>query len=172
MLDDGAPDPDDASLRGLLILSRGTAIILFITYIAYLVFQLKTHSALFEAEESGEEEVADMDQWSAGIWLVIITVITSFCADVLVGSIDETAQEWHIPKQFIGLILLPLVGNAAEHVTSVWMACKGKIDLTIGVAVGSSIQIAAGMIPLLVIIAWPMHKDLTLFFVSCRLDTS
>lgn len=68
--------------------------------------------------------------------------------------------------RFIGLILLPLVGNAAEHVTSVWMACKGKMELTIGVSVGSSIQIAAGMIPLLVIIAWPLQKDLTLFFVS------
>ncbi len=68
--------------------------------------------------------------------------------------------------RFIGLILLPLVGNAAEHVTSVWMACKGKMELTIGVAVGSSIQIAAGMIPLLVLIAWPLHKDLTLFFVG------
>lgn len=58
------------------------------------------------------------------------------------------------------------VGNAAEHVTSVWMACKGKMELTIGVAVGSSIQIAAGMIPLLVIIAWPMNKDLTLDFTT------
>lgn len=71
-----------------------------------------------------------------------------------------------LKSRFIGLILLPLVGNAAEHVTSVWMACKGKMELTIGVAVGSSIQIAAGMIPLLVIIAWPLQKNLTLFFVS------
>lgn len=69
-------------------------------------------------------------------------------------------------NRFIGLILLPLVGNAAEHVTSVWMAYKGKMDLTIGVAVGSSIQIAAGMIPLLVLIAWPLQKDLTLYFAN------
>ena len=139
LLEDGAPDPADASLRGLLILSRGTSIILFSVYLAYLFFQLRTHSTLFEAEGEDEEEVADMDQWSAGGWLVIITVITAFCADILVGSIDETATQWHIPKRsvpsfmivrpltarFIGLILLPLVGNAAEHVTSVWMACKG-----------------------------------------------
>ncbi|GFZ46108.1 Vacuolar Ca(2+)/H(+) exchanger [Saitozyma sp. JCM 24511] len=168
LVDGGAPNPHDASLRGLLILSRGTAIILLVTYIGYLIFQLHTHSGLFEAEQADgeEEEVADMDQWSAGGWLVIVTVVTAFCADILVGSIDETAQEWHIPKRFIGLILLPLVGNAAEHVTSVWMACKGKMELTIGVAVGSSIQIAAGMIPLLVIIAWPLQKDLTLFFAN------
>ncbi|WVQ78296.1 calcium/proton exchanger [Cryptococcus sp. DSM 104549] len=168
LLEDGAPDPADGSLRGLLILSRGTSIILLLTYFGYLLFQLRTHAALFEAEPGQEEEteVAEMDQWSAGAWLVIVTVVTAFCADALVGSIDETAQEWHIPKRFIGLILLPLVGNAAEHVTSVWMACKGKMDLTIGVSVGSSIQIAAGMIPLLVIIAWPLQKNLTLFFAN------
>ncbi|KAL1409684.1 hypothetical protein Q8F55_003680 [Vanrija albida] len=163
---DGIPNPQDPSLRGLLTLSRGTSIILLATYFAYLVFQLRTHSGLFEAEEAEEEEHADMDQWSAGLWLLIITVVTAFAADVLVGSIDDTAQQWNIPKRFIGLILLPLVGNAAEHATSVWMACKGKMELTIGVAVGSSIQIAAGMIPLLVLIAWPMHKDLTLFFAN------
>lgn len=168
LLEDGAPDPHDSSLRGLLILSRGTSIILLLTYLGYLYFQLHTHSTLFEAEQAEDEETetASMDQWSAGAWLVVITVITAFCADVLVGSIDETAQQWHIPKRFIGLILLPLVGNAAEHVTSVWMACKGKMELTIGVSVGSSIQIAAGMIPLLVIIAWPLHKNLTLFFAN------
>ena len=107
-----------------------------------------------------------MDQWSAGLWLVIVTVATAFTADILVGSIDETANQLKIPKRFIGLILLPLVGNAAEHVTSVWMACKGKMEIVLGVAVGSSIQIAAGMIPLLVIVAWAIDRDLTLFFVS------
>lgn len=130
--DDGAPDPPDASLHGLLMLSRGTSVILLATYIGYLFFQLRTHSQLFEAEvqEGEEEETADMDPISSGVWLVIITVVTAFAADVLVGSIDETAQEWKIPKRFIGLILLPLVGNAAEHVTSVWMACKGELACT------------------------------------------
>ncbi|WWC61087.1 calcium/proton exchanger [Kwoniella dejecticola CBS 10117] len=160
LIEDGAPDPADSSLRGLLILSRGTSIILLLTYLGYLYFQLRTHAQLFEAEEAENEEseVASMDQWSAGAWLIIITVVTAFCADILRGLADC--------RRFIGLILLPLVGNAAEHVTSVWMACKGKMELTIGVSVGSSIQIAAGMIPLLVIIAWPLHKNLTLFFAN------
>ncbi|KAE8541143.1 calcium/proton exchanger [Cryptococcus gattii VGV] len=168
LLGNEVSDLPDRSLKGLLLLSRGTSVILLLTYFGYLYFQLRTHSGLFEAEteEAEEMEVAEMDQWSAGTWLLIITVITAFCADILVGSIDETAQQWNIPKRFIGLILLPLVGNAAEHVTSVWMACKGKMELTIGVSVGSSIQIAAGMIPLLVIIAWPLQKDLTLFFAN------
>lgn len=181
----GAPDPQDQSLQGLLWLSRGTAIILLVVYVLYLNFQvrydgpvqissltfsrqLNTHASLFEAEEGDDEdaEVAEMDTYSAAAWLVAVTVVTAFCADVLVSSIDETAQKLHLPKAFIGLILLPIVGNAAEHVTSVWMAMKGKTELTIGVAVGSSIQIAAGMIPILVIIAWPMKKDLTLYFAD------
>lgn len=94
-------DLPDRSLKGLLLLSRGTSVILLLTYFGYLYFQLRTHSGLFEAEieEAEEMEVAEMDQWSAGTWLLIITVITAFCADILVGSIDETAQQWNIPKR-------------------------------------------------------------------------
>lgn len=99
--EDGAPDPADSSLKGLLILSRGTSIILFSVYLAYLFFQLKSHSTLFEAEGEDEEEVPEMDQWSAGIWLVIVTVVTAFAADILVGSIDETATQWHLPKRSV-----------------------------------------------------------------------
>lgn len=110
-----------------------------------------------------------MGPWSAGVALALVTVLTSFCADYLVGSIDETCEAWNIPKAFVGVILLPIVGNGAEHVTvrrlrpfvrlafeadsfpfaaspqAVWMAAKGKMELVMGVAVGSSIQIAAGM---------------------------
>lgn len=100
--------PSD-ELHGLLVLSRGTSIILLLTYIGYLFFQLRTHAQLFEAEQGEEEEEEpEMDKYSAGLWLVGVTVVTAFCADVLVGSIDETANQWHIPKQFIGLILLPV----------------------------------------------------------------
>ena len=101
LVGEGAPDPDDNSLHGLLLLSRGTSIILLATYFGYLFFQLRTHASLFEAEQNEDEEVeeAAMDQWSAGAWLVVITVITAFCADILVGSIDETAQQWNIPKK-------------------------------------------------------------------------
>ncbi|KAK7693989.1 hypothetical protein QCA50_003565 [Cerrena zonata] len=103
---------------------------------------------------------------SAGVCLLGVTVVTAFCADWLVASIEETAERYHIPKAFIGLILLPIVANAAEHVTSVWMAMKDKMELTIAICVGSSIQIAAFVVPLLVIIGWITHHDLTLFFAD------
>jgi len=82
----------------------------------------------------------------------------------VVGSIEETATRLRIQKSFIGLILLPIVGNAAEHVTSVRMALKKKIQLTISICVGSSIQIATFVLPLLVVIGWFSGHELTLFF--------
>jgi len=149
---------------GLLVISRGTALILLLVYGFYLYFQLKTHWELFEAEASEEEEEPKMSTVAAAVALLGVTVVTSFCADILVGAIDETASRYHIPKAFIGFILLPIVANAAEHVTSVWMAMKNKMELTIGVCVGSSIQNACFVIPLLVILGWITNHDLTLFF--------
>jgi len=82
----------------------------------------------------------------------------------VVDSIEETADRFNIPKAFIGLILLPIAANAAEHVTSVWMALKDKMELTLGICVGSSIQVATFVVPLLVVIGWCSGHDLTLFF--------
>jgi len=151
---------------GLLFISRGTAVILLVIYACYLWFQLRTHSYLFEAAQGDDEEedAAKMNVWAAVSALIVVTVVTSFCADYLVDSIDEFAKDYGIPKAFIGLILIPIVGNAAEHLTSVWMAYKGKMEIVIGVSVGSSIQIAIGVIPILVLVGWAMGRELTLYF--------
>ncbi|GAA5923819.1 hypothetical protein JCM1841_005403 [Sporobolomyces salmonicolor] len=151
-------------LAQLLTLSRGTAIVLLVCYACYLYFQLCSHAYLFEEEQAQEEEEAKMSITAAVVALLGVTVVTSFCADYLVGAIDEFASDYNIPKAWIGLIALPIVGNAAEHVTSVWMAAKGKMEITIGVAVGSSIQIAVGVIPALVVAGWIINQDLSLFF--------
>ncbi|KAJ7940190.1 Sodium/calcium exchanger protein-domain-containing protein [Mycena leptocephala] len=155
----------DIDQGGLLVISRGTALLLLGVYVAYLCFQLKTHAYLFEAEEQEAEE-PKMSVVAAGVALLATTVVTSFCADYLVASIEETAERYSIPKPFIGLILLPIVANAAEHVTSVWMAMKGQMELTIGICVGSSIQIATFVVPLLVIVGWIAGHELTLFFAN------
>jgi len=152
---------------GLLIISRGTAIILLFVYVAYLVFQLRTHAYLFKAEECQEEqEISEMNVPAAGSALVFATVFVSFCADFLVASIEETANTYNIPKPFIGLILLPFASNAAEQVTSVWMATKNKMEITIGICMGSSIQAATFVIPLLVIMGWITQHELTLYFAN------
>jgi len=159
--------PDDTKL-GLLIISRGTAVLLLIVYVAYLFFQLKTHNDLFKMpvdDEEGEEE-PKMNIVSAGFALLIVTVITSFCADYLVASIKETANWYNIPKSFIGLILLPMMGNTSAEDTALRMAMKCKMDRTIGICVGNSIQVAAFVAPLLVIIGWMSGIEATLFFAD------
>lgn len=163
----------DEKEDNVLILSHGTAIILLIIYILYLIFQLKTHTDLFDEEQSGNTESDDdhkhqepdiLRPWAAGVALVVVTVCVAVCAEYLVDSIDSIVQTAHISKTFIGLILLPIVGNAAEHVTAVVVAMKNKMDLAIGVAIGSSMQIALLVTPFLVILGWIIGQPMTLHF--------
>ncbi|KAI9678860.1 MAG: hypothetical protein M1817_005920 [Caeruleum heppii] len=157
----------------ILLLSHGTSIILLVIYVMYLYFQLKSHASLFDgtSEDSGdgeegqkEEEPHVLTPVAAGIALVVITIMVAVCAEYLVDSIDDIVKTAHISKTFIGLILLPIVGNAAEHVTAVVVATKDKMDLAIGVAIGSSMQIALLVTPFLVILGWIIGQPMTLHF--------
>lgn len=98
------------------------------------------------------------------ICLILVTVLVAVCAEYLVDSIDSIVASSGISKTFIGLILLPIVGNAAEHVTAVVVAWKDKMDLAVGVAIGSSMQIALFVTPFLVILGWIIGEDMTLHF--------
>jgi Ca2+:H+ antiporter len=153
--------------ENILVLSHGTAIILLILYVLYLIFQLRTHANLFDAEQAaGDEDTEEpqMGPWAAAFVLVVVTVMVAICAEYLVDSIDSLVETAHISKTFIGLILLPIVGNAAEHVTAVVVAVKDKMDLAMGVAIGSSMQIALLVTPFLVILGWIIGQPMTLHF--------
>ncbi|OKL59334.1 hypothetical protein UA08_05390 [Talaromyces atroroseus] len=163
--------------NSILLLSRGTAIILLVLYVLYLVFQLKTHSRFFEDQQSAvveaeagaaeaEPEAEDhiLNPFAAGVALIVITIMVAICAEYLVGSIEGMVEKTGMSKTFIGLVLIPIVGNAAEHVTAVVVAYKNKMDLAIGVAIGSSLQIALFVTPFLVILGWIMGVDMTLHF--------
>eukprot|EP00929_Paragymnodinium_shiwhaense_P016499 TRINITY_DN1248_c0_g1_i2.p1 TRINITY_DN1248_c0_g1~~TRINITY_DN1248_c0_g1_i2.p1 ORF type:complete len:450 (+),score=81.16 TRINITY_DN1248_c0_g1_i2:126-1475(+) len=152
----------DTTFEDQLMLSRLGALVMASTYVLFLVFQLKTHADLFAAEE--EEEEADLPAWIAGLILFLTTCCVAVSSEYLVGSIEGVSEEYGMPSAFIGIILLPIVGNAAEHMTAVTMAAKGKMDLTIGVAVGSSTQIALFVVPFSVLIGWGMGVDMTLDF--------
>jgi Ca2+:H+ antiporter len=157
----------EENIKKILMLSHGTAIILLCLYVLYLVFQLRTHASLFDAEQAAEDEDDEepqMGPWAAGLVLVVVTILVAVCAEYLVDSIDSLVETTHISKTFIGLILLPIVGNAAEHVTAVVVAVKDKMDLAMGVAIGSSMQIALLVTPFLVILGWIMDKPMTLHF--------
>ncbi|KAK3081064.1 hypothetical protein LTS18_010562 [Coniosporium uncinatum] len=111
-----------------------------------------------------DEEVPELTLIGAIVTLLLSTALVGVCAEFLVDSINEVTCEYHVSQYFVGLILLPIVGNAAEHATAVTVAIKDKMDLAIGVAVGSSMQIALLVLPLMVIIGWIADKDMTLVF--------
>ncbi|KAF3908200.1 hypothetical protein AA313_de0202513 [Arthrobotrys entomopaga] len=101
---------------------------------------------------------------TAIVLLLCSTALVAVCAEFMVSSIDAVISTTGVSEAFIGLILLPIVGNAAEHVTAVTVAAKNKMDLAIGVAVGSSIQIALFVTPLIVLLGWILDKDMGLYF--------
>lgn len=167
----------------ILALSRGASIVLLLIYVLFLLFQLKTHKGLFEGvnEDSTEDEEQRLQNQNVGagskdedeatlssvssiVVLFIVTVIVSICADYLVGSIDDIVETSGLSKTFIGLIVIPIVGNAAEHVTAVVVAIKDKMDLAIGVAVGSSLQIALFVTPFMVLVGWIIDVPMSLYF--------
>ncbi|KAK4618091.1 Vacuolar calcium ion transporter [Fulvia fulva] len=103
-------------------------------------------------EAPEEEEMPALTKLGAVITLAISTVFIALCAEYMVSSINAVADS--VSQEFIGLILLPIVGNAAEHATAVTVAIKDKMDLSIGVAVGSSLQIALLVLPVMVLLSW------------------
>lgn len=121
-----------------------------------------------EAEADGAEDEPEEPQlsiWVAVLTLALSTVLVALNAEYLVDSINSITCGGGISKSFVGLILLPIVGNAAEHATAVTVAIKDKMDLAIGVAVGSSMQIALLVLPLIVVLGWIIGKDdMTMFF--------
>lgn len=105
-----------------------------------------------------------LSRTGAIVLLLVVTGLVAVCAEFLVGSINYLVDNTSVSEAFVGLIILPIVGNAAEHVTAVTVAGKNKMDLAIGVAVGSSIQIAIFVTPVIVLLGWILGKDMSLYF--------
>ncbi|MEW5317917.1 MAG: hypothetical protein WDW38_009178 [Sanguina aurantia] len=130
------------------------------SYGCYLFFQLKTHKEEFQGEESGEEPMLSLVM-AIGL-LTIITIIVAFASECLTGSIEEVSKSTGVSQAFLGMIILPIAGNACEHITAVVVAMKNKMDLSLGVAVGSSIQIALFAIPFAVMVGWAVGSNFSL----------
>ncbi|PGG95717.1 calcium/proton exchanger [Helicocarpus griseus UAMH5409] len=197
----------EAGEAGIAELSRGTSVILLAVYGAYLFFQLKSHTEMYNKlsekvekrrarVEPGdatrgiaqigagisasmgaanaqkipiaipeEKEEPQLTVWVALFTLAASTTLVALCAEAMVDSIDAITTRGHISETFVGLILIPIVGNAAEHATAITVAIKDKMDLSIGVAVGSSMQIALLVLPLIVVIGWFAGiSEMTLYF--------
>ena len=159
----GGGDAETLSAN-VLKLSHATAVVLLLLYGLFLIFQLRTHTDLFVTDGTHEHEEPTMRKREAMLLLVMATALIALMAEILVHSIESAGEEWGMPTVFIGVILLPLFGNAAEHFTAVTVAGKDKMDLSFAIAVGSSTQIAIFVAPLMVLFAWAMGVSLSFEF--------
>ena len=133
-------------------LSLAVAIVLILSYIGGLIFSLKTHRALFNPPY--EQHAAGWSVRRSVAALAIAGVLVGLMSEVLVGSISEAAESIGLSEFFIGAIVVAIVGNAAEHWVAVLVAAKDKMDLAVNIAVGSSVQIALFVAPVLVLLSF------------------
>jgi len=146
-------------------LSLEIALVLFLIYGLSLAFSLKTHRHLFSGDH--DAQVSAERPWSYRLSLsalVVATVLIAVMSELLVHAIEPTTRQLGLTQVFVGVILVALVGNAAEHSTAVLMAVKNKMDLAFGIAVGSSLQIALLVAPLLVFASYLTAQPLDLIF--------
>ncbi|KAG9142533.1 hypothetical protein Leryth_011640 [Lithospermum erythrorhizon] len=168
---------ESLSSDATLLLSRVNYIFMILAYSGYLVFQLWTHRQLFEAQEEEEDNDDEISNetpvigfWSGLAWLIGMTAIVAFLSEYVVGTIEDASKSWGLSVSFISVILLPIVGNAAEHAGAIIFAFKNKLDISLGVALGSATQIDAFVVPLTGIVAWiiglPMDLDFGLLGIG------
>ncbi len=141
-------------------LSLGVAIVLLISYAAGLWFSLKTHRAVFNPFAGEDEEEAH--HWPvrrAAIFLAISAVAVGLMSEILVGSISEASDDIGLSEFFVGVFVVAIVGNAAEHWVAVLVAAKDKMDLAVNIAIGSSAQIALFVAPVLVLASFVVGPD-------------
>jgi Ca2+:H+ antiporter len=159
-------------------LSVAVAIVLIAVYALTLLFSMKTHTYLYdvgiaeiEIEEGRDltpaEEEVEIEKINLPLWIAVLlgcTILVAIESELLVDSLEEATAMLGLTSLFTGVILLPIVGNAAEHATAVTVAMKNKMDLSVAVAVGSSLQIALFVAPVLVIVGWFTGKPMDLDF--------
>jgi len=142
-------------LRQESLLNIGLAIVLLLGYGLYLFFMIKTHPEFFKSNKAEEDEHHE-DRWSKGLsilMLVIASVGAAFMSEVLVGAAEGTGEALGMSATFIGIVFLAIVGGAAESFSAIAMAQKNKMDLSVGILLGSCIQITLFVAPVLVLLS-------------------
>ncbi|XP_073049545.1 LOW QUALITY PROTEIN: vacuolar cation/proton exchanger 3-like [Primulina eburnea] len=153
-----------------LALSRFSSCVMLVAYASYLFFQLKVQKNLYsevretDEQDSDEDEESELTSWEAIGWLAVLTLWISVLSGYLVNAIQGASESMNIPLAFISVILLPIVGNAAEHASAIMFAMKDKLDISLGVAIGSSTQISMFAIPFCVMVGWLMGERMDLNF--------
>ena len=148
-------------------LSLGVSVVLIGSYLLGLWFSLRTHQSVFTG--GGE---AEQPHWSRGKAVTVLAIATAFVAwmsEMLVHSVEPMTASLGLSALFVGVIIIPIIGNAAEHATAVTMAMQDKMDVALGIAVGASAQIALFVAPLLVFISALFGQQLSLIFTQVEL---
>ena len=142
--------PNDVETMSAIV-----AVLLLGTYFAGLLFSLRTHRALFNPHDESEEHAGEA--WSIRRSVLMLAgagVAVGVMSEILVGSINEASEGIGISPFFVGLIVVAIVGNAAEHWVAIYFAAKDKMDLSVNIAIGSSAQIALFVAPVLVLLSF------------------
>ncbi len=149
-----------------MILSVAISIIMIFIYLSMLFFKLVTHRGVYQ-HDNDEKESEDKPEWSTWKALVILLVSTIFVAYIsenLVHTIDPVAKSFGWTELFIGVIIVAIVGNAAEHASAVMMAFKNRLNVTVEIAVGSTLQVAMFVAPVLVLLSLAFGQFMPLVF--------
>ncbi len=157
----------DITDKSLDEFSLGIAGVLIIVYLLSLLYSFTSKPATQKTAITEKEEEAEKKQWTLSKSLLIMAVSTLFLiymSDLLVGSVQHVIQNFHVSETFLGIILIPLLSDVAEHVVGVQMAYKNKMDLSMSISLESATQIALFVAPVLVFISFFMGNEMNLFF--------
>ncbi|MDQ6596042.1 calcium/proton exchanger [Bacillus salipaludis] len=150
-----------------LTLSVGISIILIILYLAALFFKLVTHRGVYQHDTENVVHDEEAPEWGKGkaiAVLAIATVAVAYISEHLVHTFEVVAESFGWTEMFIGIIIVAIVGNAAEHASAVLMAFKNKMDIAVEIAIGSTLQVAMFVLPVLVIISLFFETSMPLLF--------
>jgi len=139
-----------ATEQGLGKLSVSISVVLLLVYLLYLVYVLVTHSALFAGLNQEEKGEIEGSVARAAFVLAAATAAIAWISEIMVGAIEPTAHEFGLSNVFVGVFVVAILGNAAEHATAVAAAMKDRMDLSLSIAIGSSVQVALFVAPVLV----------------------
>lgn len=153
---------NDNPSEHVLLLSRITSVILLVFYLIYLYFQSVTHADLFNEEEDPPAD--KLPGLSSSVVLVLATLGVSFCSDALVDSVDGFVEALGVSRSFIGLIIVPIVGNAGCLVGTIQWSQADRVNLAVSVIVGATLQISLFVTPFLIVVGWIMGKPMSLQF--------
>ena len=155
-------DPSNLDLR----MSLGVAVLLILIYVANLIYTLVTHRDTFADCDDEEVHEPTKPVWKSVMTLLVATVFVALVSEAVSGSLETASSSLGVSKFFLGITLLAVVGNAAEYITAVYFARKNRMDLVMGVTLGSTIQVGLLVAPVLVLASFAMGHPMTLVFRS------